>query len=251
MLTRKLILFTLITSSMFMSLLNAQGRGISDYFAYKKQTYKGTTIPYRLFVPYNYDSSKKYPVILSLHGADENGSSNEAQITSSNHATYWADTSIQKEHPCFIIAPQCPMNRLWYESDTVNVRTIGHVLATAVSILDTLAIQYNIDKDRIYALGVSMGGVACWELADIFPGKFAAIVPIIGTVWNRMPGEQGYTFYDMDKFKTIPAWIISGTKDSTFPIKIYYEFVQELIGMGRKVVFPLSRLGVYSSSACL
>ena len=50
----------------------------------KKETFydskNGNTLPYRLFMPKNYDSAKKYPVILFLHGAGEIGTDNEKHI---------------------------------------------------------------------------------------------------------------------------------------------------------------------------
>ncbi len=38
------------------------------------------TLPYRILLPLNYDASKKYPLILVLHGAGERGNDNEAQL---------------------------------------------------------------------------------------------------------------------------------------------------------------------------
>lgn len=39
---------------------------------------------------------------------------------------------------------------------------------------------YNIDKDRMYLTGLSMGGYGSWRLAVDEPQIFAAVAPICG-----------------------------------------------------------------------
>jgi predicted peptidase len=68
----------------------------------------GNVLPYRLFKPKNFDATKKYPLILFLHGAGERGADNTAQV---RDALHFARPDIQDEHPCFIVAPQCPAVR--------------------------------------------------------------------------------------------------------------------------------------------
>jgi len=41
---------------------------------------KSDTIPYRILFPQNFDPTKKYALILVLHGAGERGNNNEAQL---------------------------------------------------------------------------------------------------------------------------------------------------------------------------
>src|SRR5260370_42665064 len=48
-----------------------------DDLTFRKKTYadkQGNKMPYRLFVPANYDASQKYPLIFWLHGAAGRGS---------------------------------------------------------------------------------------------------------------------------------------------------------------------------------
>ncbi len=83
-----------------------------DFEARQEKDADGNVLNYRLFKPAGYDAGKKYPVILFLHGAGERGSNNTAQVRDALHFTTEA---VQKEHPCFVIAPQCPGGRLAFQ----------------------------------------------------------------------------------------------------------------------------------------
>ena len=52
----------------------------NENFEKKSFIYKSDTLNYRILKPLNYDSSKKYPVHLFLHGAGERGNDNESQL---------------------------------------------------------------------------------------------------------------------------------------------------------------------------
>jgi predicted peptidase len=227
-----LLYYTLLSNNTY-----AQSSIVNE-FMFLSHTYKGLTIPYRLYMPSNYNPSKKYPIILSLHGAGENGTDNIKTLTSTSLATYWAEKKIQAKHPCFVVVPQLPKNLLWYQwmfMDDPN----GDYLEAANSIIDALIKQYsNIDNDRLYAIGFSMGGVACWELVSKYQKRFAAIVPISGSTLN----------INTDSIKTTPVWIFSGKMDDIFDAQIYYHFATEVITSGHSVVFPQSRFGVYSAT---
>ena len=90
----------------------AQGSIVAK-FEVRSHSFQGTTIPYRLFVPEDYDSIETYPLVLALHGAGERGSDNVTHVASYRLATAWADPVNQAQNPCFVVAPQCPEGRSW------------------------------------------------------------------------------------------------------------------------------------------
>ncbi len=63
-------------------------------------------LPYRLFVPKDYDPAKSYPLVLALHGAGERGVDNTRQ--GGNGLLSWTEAKVQAAHPCFVLLPQCP-----------------------------------------------------------------------------------------------------------------------------------------------
>lgn len=62
-------------------------------------------------------------------------------------------------------------------------RTRDHsCTACSKELLDTYLDLPQVDRNRIYVVGLSMGGMATYDLAVRFPDTFAAAVPICGTV---------------------------------------------------------------------
>src|SRR4051812_39703551 len=96
----RLLLFFLVSGCMIPA--RAQTR-----FSYERFINKGDTLNYRQLIP-DYDTLRKYPLVIFLHGSGERGSDNEAQLKwgVSNFAT---DQNMIM-HPAIVIAPQCPVN---------------------------------------------------------------------------------------------------------------------------------------------
>ncbi len=56
-------------------------------------------------------------------------------------------------------------------------------------LLDALQAAYRIDPDRIFATGISNGGILCHLLAGHMSERFAAIAPIVATAGGRLKGR--------------------------------------------------------------
>jgi len=76
---------------------------------YQERVYaskEGTRMPYRLYVPPNYDAKQKYPLVIWLHGSDAVGTDNLKQITGYNDAGARVWTEHWKDFPTLVVAPQ-------------------------------------------------------------------------------------------------------------------------------------------------
>src|SRR6267143_3876439 len=147
-----------------------------DDLTFRKKTYadkQGNKMPYRLFVPANYDPRQKYPLILWLHGGAGRGSDNLKQISGGNeNGTHvWTTPANQAQLPAFVLAPQCPEGRYWSEPET---NEISPDLQMALDILVSVQKEFSIDPDRIYLAGQSMGGLGVWALLQAQPDRWAA-----------------------------------------------------------------------------
>jgi predicted peptidase len=95
---------------------------VKDEPPFRKRIYaekNGAKMPYRLFVPPQYDSTKKYPLILWFHGGSGRGSNNEAQISGENEkgALLWTASENQTAFPAFVLAPQCAAGENWSDPE--------------------------------------------------------------------------------------------------------------------------------------
>jgi polyhydroxybutyrate depolymerase len=137
-----------------------------------------TTRSYIVHVPPKCDPRKPTPVVLVLHGAGTNG-----QIT----------------------VPFCGLNKKADEAGFIAVYPNGTGLlglmltwnaggfrgkgndkaddvAFIARVLDDLATVVNIDPKRVYATGMSNGGMMCYRLAAELSDRIAAIAPVAGTM---------------------------------------------------------------------
>ena len=117
-------------------------------------------MPYRLMKTMRFDSNKRYPVIVSLHGGGGRGTDNRKQLRGWNKLL--VEEQRRSDYPCYVLAPQA--NRLW---DAAYLKNIKDVVVALPS----------VDMDRIYILGHSMGGHGTYILIQIDPGYFAAAGP--------------------------------------------------------------------------
>ncbi len=85
---------------------------------------RGETMPYLLFVPEGYDSTKPYPLVLWLHGGGNRGNDLKVLLAHGNEhgIGYLARADNQTRYPSFILAPQCPTNKLWGDSESNSLR---------------------------------------------------------------------------------------------------------------------------------
>ncbi len=166
---------------------------------------------YLFHMPENYDETKKYPVVLFLHGAGERGDDNRDQLAI-GIGTALADAE-SPLHDSFIIAPQVPLEKLWVNTPwnvgnyTVDDREETPYLAGAVQIVrDTIA-NYPVDTAKVFVMGISMGGYGSWDTlarhADLFVGGFICC------------GGADLTKADIFKEKTIFTY--HGSADDVVP----------------------------------
>jgi predicted peptidase len=171
----------------------------------------GNTLPYRLYVPKNYDPARQYPLVLFLHGAGERGTDNRLQLTGQTGELAYVN---QAPADTFMLAPQCPTNDQWVEvpfsqgSYSIANTPISPSLQTALSLQSSLLKQYSIDPTRLYITGLSMGGYGAWDLSLRYPTLYAATIPMSGAG-------------DPDRAALLLAtgvWAFHGALDGTVPV---------------------------------
>ncbi len=177
---------------------------------YEAREYKGGergVLKYRILKPNDYDKTKKYPLVLFLHGAGERGDDNKKQLV---HAmTDFASDDVMQKHPAFVIAPQCPTDHKWvnvdWSADSHEMPVMpSKSMKLSLDLLDALQREFNIDAQRIYVTGLSMGGFGTWDAVQRRPVTFAAAIPVCGG------GDPAIA----KSFDHIPIWCFHGGADT-------------------------------------
>lgn len=210
----------------FISLITSIGYS-QDLSLYKKEwLIKGNdTLPYRILLPQNYQSTKKYPVIFFLHGAGERGNDNEKQLV--HGAKLFLVDSIRKNYPAIVVFPQCGENSFWssvaFGLDSVTGKRSFEFSATAeptiamqllLKLTDKVLKDFPINKKQVYVMGLSMGGMGTFEIVSRKPGLFAAAIPICG-------GGSSETAPLLAKTNW---WVFHGAKDDVV-LPVYSEIM--------------------------
>ncbi len=153
---------------------------------------------YVVFVPDNYSSAKKWPVILFLHGAGERGSDGRLQTTVGLGPYVKARRTT---FPFLVVFPQSEnmKGRLLtgWSSDSPDGKR-------AVAILDEVEKHFSVDTSREILTGWSKGGYGAWSLAAATPERWAAVVPLAGG------GDPKWAA----SLKDVPVWAFHGGNDT-------------------------------------
>ncbi len=166
------------------------------------------------FVEYSCeDKSKKLPLVVQLHGAGERGDGNDELNRVDIHG--FSEYLIKAEHNCIVVMPQCPTDTFW----VANVESI-------IEFIEQLKTEYNIDENRIYLTGLSMGGFGTWYTAMARPDIFAAIAPVCGggMAWNA-------------GVLKMPVWAFHGVCDTVVSVNQTDEMVSRLKELGADVAY--------------
>ncbi len=211
-----------------------------DFSLYQKKEFKASEnniMPYRILFPENYDRTKKYPLVLFLHGVHERGTDNEKQLT--HGAKVFQSPEARKNFPCIVVFPQCPTEGYWSSVkidptqkpilfDFDYTRPNSDQLETAIQLVKKIIKEERVDKKRVYIAGLSMGGMGAFEAAYRFPKLFAGVLPICG---------GGDTKHYDKRVKNISFWIFHGSEDDIVVPNYSREIVQKLKSIGANVKY--------------
>jgi len=145
-------------------------------------SFDGQTRRYYKYVPNIYDSLKPIPVVFCLHGLGDNI---DNFINIAMHLLGEVDTFVT----IYPEALSSPYGNAWnaginYMGSIINenINDVDFLMA----ITDSLQIIYNIDTERIYFCGLSLGGFMAQRMACERSDKIAAVASVAGTIGNSL-----------------------------------------------------------------
>jgi pimeloyl-ACP methyl ester carboxylesterase len=159
----------------------------------------GMIMPYSVYVPTTYQPGRSYPLVLLLHGGFGSPSYMLPRYVPEPAETLGYIVAAPMGYSPIVgygiemgEGPEAERRADLSERDVVNV-------------VDRVKAEYNVDPDRVFILGHSMGGAGAWHLALEYPGRWAGIVPSA----CRPPGKE-----ELKKLIHMPILAITGERDN-------------------------------------
>ena len=183
----------------------------------------GHQLSYLIQIPSDPAPPEGWPLLLFLHGYGECGTDIDLVKV---HGPPKRCHQLKELQKCIIISPQCPKNSWWR-------------VAPLKTLLDEVKAQRNdINPERVYVTGLSMGGYGTWSLLSQYPDYFKAALPICGggnpLALSEVPSINGdgikneFSPAGLQRAKHVPIWTFHGAEDPTVPISETQELVELL-----------------------
>ncbi len=161
---------------------------------------------YLVHVPNGHDPKKPAPVVLALHGAAMNGPM----------MVWFSGLNKTSEKEGFIVVypsgtgtgPFLTWNAGGFKGKMAEGKADD--VAFIGKLLDDLATVVRVDEKRVYACGMSNGGMMCYRLAAELSDRIAAIAPVAGTI----------AIEESKPKRPVPVIHLHGTKDTIVPFEM-------------------------------
>lgn len=148
---------------------------------------------YRLYVPESYDPKRATPLVVVGHGGNSSMSPQRAGNTAKMYLRAYAPI-LARELGAIVVAPD-------------TTRGWGHIGNSLIlSTISDLKRRFQIDPDRIYATGQSMGGHMAFRAALTLGDRFGAVSPHSG----------GYDFAEkgsISNLVNVPGYVTWGKRE--------------------------------------
>jgi len=179
-------------------------------------------VPYLVQLPPEYDPYRRYPAIVTLHGAG----------TSPGHQIDWWAGGVDAEgrrngqaarHGYIVIAPA------WAKARQRGYEFTGREHAAVLNCLRDASRRFSIDMDRIFLSGHAMGGDAAWDIGLSHPDQWAGVIPIGATADRE---KYNYNTLYWRNAKNVPFYFVGGELDGNKMAKNAYQFDRYLQHLG-------------------
>jgi len=158
----------------------------------------GDTRTYIVHIP---EGVENPPLVFNIHG----------QGATAQNQRDWTSMNEIADREKFIVVYPNAIDKSW---DYFGQHEFAFILA----IIETIDAEYNIDRNRIYSMGFSQGGVISFHLACRYANVFAAIAPTSQYIWDEscqperpMPMRLAFgtdDFTGTDKFmESVGRWL--------------------------------------------
>jgi len=198
--------------------------------------HNGRVRDFLIHLPENFNSFKTYPLVIALHGG--NGKAKRF-----NRSTRYRFNELADEENFIVVYPQ-GIDRSWNDhkdrnsfgkARKENVDDVGYIS----KLIDHLINKYQADPQRVFACGISNGGLMSATLAAKLPDKILAI-GMVSSNFSKVYLEE----MEDNPPAPFPIIIIHGTEDPIFPyeegfISVFNKNRGDIAGVDKSVSYML------------
>jgi poly(3-hydroxybutyrate) depolymerase len=180
----------------------------------------GADMPYRLYVPESYDGGTRLPLVIALHGYGGNQDYFFAALAEL--------PALLEQHGFIFAAPMGYSTGGWYgapldipgnrprssgQPPPAVTQTVEEMqrerYLSETDVMNVLALvrrEYNVDPDRTFLMGHSMGGMGTYVLGQKYAEQWAAIAVMSGTLADAT--------YDLERLRTMAVMLSAGEQEA-------------------------------------
>lgn len=154
---------------------------------------------YLLWFPDSY-GDEPAPLLVFLHGSGDADYDAEWVLSYGLPAALLLGEQ-PADFPFVVLAPQAAPRSSWWSGS--QLRVLDELITRVVE-------RYDVDPDRVYLTGLSMGGYGAWRLATRYPDRFAAVASVSGSGYGftALPDDV-----DVCRLAGVPVKAIHGADD--------------------------------------
>jgi poly(3-hydroxybutyrate) depolymerase len=204
-------------------------------FAQQTAKITSSNIAYLEYLPQGYNTnSNLYPLVISLHGIKEKGTTSTDPATLKASAAKVANVGLPKyvkygqQYPFILVSPQLKSNYgTWPAAYVMDV--INHVKK-----------HLRVDPKRIYITGLSLGGYGVWTTLGAYPQVFAGALPICA-------GGNALSKASAIAKENVAVWGFHGDADKTVSYTVTTKMVNAINASSPKPN-PLAKVTLFAGA---
>lgn len=176
--------------------------------------------PYGLYLPKNFSANKKYPLVISLHGAGSNHRLNLRRVFGRGNLPGETDAEATRRFPPlpdvdFIVATPLARGTMGYQ---------GLAEKDVYDVLEDVKRRFPVDEDRVYLTGLSMGGGGTLWLALTRPDVWAAAAAVCPAIPAGLETLAGNAL-------NLPVHLFHGDLDPLVPAAVSRKWHKLLLSL--------------------
>ena len=171
---------------------------------------------YSLYIPENYESNNKYPLVVALHGGSGHG------------ADFFWSWLYDARTFGFILAAPTSIDRTW------SLHSIATDANRLNKMLTEISTKWNIDTNHILLTGLSDGGTYSMLLSIAHQSPFTHYAPVAAAVHVLLNRNTGTIAAPV---KDLPIYQVHGGRDWMFPVTNARLAASSLKNAGAKIIY--------------